>query len=604
MARVTGPVRSVGNHRVRWFRALVPVLALLAIASTPLFVGAQEADQDAADLADDDATDLAGDPVDLGLYGAPIRFVAPDGVTMELGSGRRLVDTLELRPHPSGTGMVVIADIDMEEYVRGIAEMPARWPIEALKAQAVAARTYAWWVAERGTYVARGLAYDICATVACQVYRGREVVETPEVGHRWAQAVEETAGEVLLWDDAPILARYFSTSGGATRNNEDVFPSSGAFPYLVGIDDPDDAISPVHTWQAVFTRDQFDDLLGRGETLSAAVPVRDAEVIARGSGQPNQVVVTGQDGTRAQVTAGEFQDFLNRVAPSVYPDDFPGPRRDGRPLPSTVPTTRYEIEVTDAQVILHGSGWGHGVGMGQYGAMGKAERGMAHDDILATYYNGLRPVTDDRVPDRIRVGLADQLDELVLHADGPFQVRVGDQLITDRGLGTWTIRAAANRTMRLVAPPGYGAPLVVDPTVTPRRHPFTVETVQLETVVNKPAELTLEVQAGGEPVGTLALGVVDPGRHAVPWRLDTDDGPLPPGTYDVQLVAIDEDAVRAGTPVEVTIGRAGSGVPIATVLDTLPATEQPAPTPVTALLLAGAVGLLGGAVLGRRQTRA
>jgi SpoIID/LytB domain protein len=569
---------------------------MLAAGPVPADLLAQETDED--------LSDLVGDPVDLGLYGAPIQFIAPDGVTMELGSGRRLVDILELRPHPSGNGMVVISDIDMDEYVRGIAEMPASWPIEALKAQAVAARTYAWWVAERGTYNARGLAYDICATVACQVYRGREVVETPEVGHRWAQAVEETAGEVLLWDGAPILARYFSTSGGATRNNEDVFPSSGAFPYLVGIDDPDDAISPVHTWQAVFTREQFDDLLGRGDSLSAAVPIRDAEVIARGSGQPNQVVVTGQDGTRAQVTAGALQDFLNRVAPSVYPDDFPGPRRDGRPLPSTVPTTRYEIEVTGDQVILHGSGWGHAVGMGQYGAMGKAERGMAHDDILATYYNGVRPTVDDRAPDRIRVGLADQLDELTLHADGPFQVRVGDQTITDRGLGTWTIQAAANRTMRLVAPPGYGAPLIVDPTSTPRQHPFTVEIVDLETVVNKPAELTLEVQAAGEQVGTLELGVVDPGRHTVTWRLDTVDGPLPPGAYDVRLVAIDEEAARAGAPVEVTIGQTESSAPIATVLDDVLVTEEPpATTPVIALLLAGAAGLLGGVVLGRGRSR-
>jgi hypothetical protein len=93
-----------------------------------------------------------------------------------------------------------------------------------------------------------------------------------------------------------------------------------------------------------------------------------------------------------------------------------------------------------------------------------------------------------------------------------------------------------------------------------------------------------------------------PGRHTVAWRLDTDDGPLPPGTYDVQLVAIDEDAERAGAPVQVTIGQAGSGGPIATVLDTLPATEPVAPMPLTALLLAGAAGLLGGALLGRRRT--
>jgi hypothetical protein len=128
--------------------------------------------------------------------------------------------------------------------------------------------------------------------------------------------------------------------------------------------------------------------------------------------------------------------------------------------------------VTDDQVILDGQRVGPRGGHGPVRRDGQGRAGDDLRDILATYYNGLRPrPRTTGLPDRIRVGLADQLDDLTMHADGPFQVRVGGQTITDRGMGTWTIQTAADRTMRLVAPPGYGAPLVVDPTSTPDSTP-------------------------------------------------------------------------------------------------------------------------------------
>lgn len=566
-----------------------------AVLATGLAVGllVPASGQDVDPLADDD-------PVDLGAFAAPVRVEAPEGAVIELGSGRRLVDTLELRPSPVGDGLVVVAEMGLEDYVAGIAEMPARWPMEALKAQAVAARTYAWFEMAQGSWRARGLPYDICATTSCQVFRGHEVVEGP-FGDRWARAVAETAGQVLVHDGGPALARYFSTSGGATRDNEDVFPSSGSYPYLRGVEDPDDAISPFHEWQVVFDRDDFDALLARGDTLAVATPVADVEVVQVPDGRPDRVVVTGTDGTVAEVTAGQLQAFLNSLAPELHPDRYPGPRRDGGRLPTTVPTTRYTVEVTDDRVVLDGSGWGHAVGLGQYGARGKAQRGMDHVEILATYYNGLRPVTTPDTPDRIRVGLADDVDELAIRAEGPVTVRAGDTVLTTRAFGDWRA-AAADGAIDLVAPPGTGAPLVAATTTTPRTRPFPVEVVTVETAVSRPAELVVEVRSGDELLGRRSLGVHDRGRHTADVALATvaDGAPLAPGPHAVALVAVDEDGSRAGAPASIEVLPVGAGTMASALAgqDPLPAPDG-APPVVPALLGLGA-GAVAGVTIRRR----
>ncbi len=539
-------------------------------------------------------------PVDLGPVGETVRFRAPEGVVIELDSGRRVVDTVELRPSPVGDGMVLTAVMDLQDYLEGIAEMPGRWPMEALKAQAVASRTYAWYQARLRTYRERGLPYDICATTACQVFQGREVVETPLSGPRWQQAVADTAGEVLLYEGAPILARYFSTSGGYTRDNDAVFPSSGAFPYLRGVEDPDDAVSPFHAWQAVFTRAQFDDLLSRGETLGPAAPIADAEVVLEGPGVPNRVVVTGRDGTTAEVTAGQLRDFLNTVAPATFPADFPGLRSDGGSLPSTVPSSRYTIEVTPDRVVLDGRGWGHGVGLGQYGAKGKAERGLSYTQILGAYYGGLAPTQADALPARLAVGLADDTDEVVLSADGPLTVTVGDTVVTERGFGTWRLRTAAEDTMQLIAPPGTGAPLVAADTTVERAHPFGLESIVLETVVNKPAELVAEVRDGDRVVARAPSRVVDRGRRRAVVSLASEGGALPAGTYDAVLRAVDEDGTVAGTPTTIEVPALRGGTMSSVLADRDPVAVPGTVPPAAATLAAAAAGMLAGVLLRRR----
>lgn len=573
-------------------------LAALAVAAGVALLGGLAPAAPA--YAQDDGEEVAGDPVDLGAYGQPLRFVATsDETTFTLDDGTRYGGTIEARLSPSGT-MVVVSDVTMQTYVEGLGEVPFSWPMEALKAQVVAARTYAWHSIQLATFVERGLGYDICDTVACQVYRGRDWVLGPG-GDRWRQAVAETRGEVLTYEGEPILARYFSTSGGRTRDNEEVFPSEGPRPYLKGVDDPDDAVSPLHRWTVTFTREQFDEILSHGETLQDAVPMRDVRWVDPDTGA-DRVIVTRDDGHEVEVSASAFRGFVSDVAPQLYPDDYPAPRPDSDSrYPATLMSSRLGFTVTEDEVVVDGRGWGHGVGMSQYGARGQADRGVPYAEILRSYYTDVDgPHVVDALPDRVRVGIDERTEPLSLRADGPFRVEVAGRTITERGLGQWRVSLRGDRTLGLVAPPGYGAPLVVDPTVIDDDAPTTLGLVELETVVNKPSELRLEVtDTDGTDVLVRDLGIVDPGRHTVDWDLDDADGAqLPPGGYRVRLAAVDEDATVGGEPTDVDI-RAITIAPADTsLLAPRDGTVRPVGPDPAVLALAGVAGLVVGGLVG------
>ena len=505
----------------------------------------------------------------------------PEGV-FALDDGRRFVDVVELRA--TAGGMTLVNDVTMDDYLSGVAEMPPRWHAEALKAQAVAARTYAWRSLQRGTFEGRG--YDICATVDCQVFAGTQVVEDHPQGRRWQQAVLDTSGEVLLDEEGrPILARYFSTSGGQTLPNDLVFPNTGAFPYLVGGEDPDDEIAPLHRWEVEFTREEFEDVLSRGDTLSAAVPVVAVERRGELVDPRAEVAVIGQDGTEVSVSAVVFREFVSRVAADRHPDRFPGRRDDGRPMPTTLPSSRFEVEVGEDRVVIEGRGWGHGVGMGQYGAHGKALRGLPYDEILASYYNGLVPERTDDVPDRVRVGL-DVAAEVEVRGDGPVRILADGTEVAERGLGGWRVEAAGS--LRLVPPEGRDEELAVTSTRLAAGFTEDDRRVVVEAEVNKPVELALHVvDERGETVLVRDLGVADPGDHAATWRFaDADDQPVADGDYRLALIATDEQGARDGEPVSVTVERAGDE-------RGAPAADGPG-----LALAAGALLLLAGVVAG------
>jgi stage II sporulation protein D len=189
-------------------------------------------------------------------FASPLRFKGPDAVRL-LGPALNGVSSGEYRGvievvHDSG-GLTAINELDLDTYVRGVVagEMPSTWPLEALKAQAVTARTYA--LATRKT---TGL-FDQYPDTRSQVYRG---VTGESV--RSDAAVAETAGRVLTYGGEPAVTYYFSTSGGHTENVEFSFVGSLAKPWLVGVPDPYDTQSPYHRWKVPTTAARLDAKLG------------------------------------------------------------------------------------------------------------------------------------------------------------------------------------------------------------------------------------------------------------------------------------------------------------------------------------------------------
>jgi stage II sporulation protein D len=316
--------------------------------------------------------------------------------------------------------MGITVALPFDRYLEGIAEVPPSWPKAALEAQAIAARSYA--LATTGWSGDEGEALDrpICATTSCQVYRGIPVPPDP-THRRWVRAVRRTEGEVLLHDGRPATTVYFSTSNGGTYANEAIFGSS-PLPYLRPVTERDDGASPTSRWRV---RLPFDDLTRflraaglwpRGRAISDARP-NDASLTVRGGGESRSIA------------AGDLRDVVNRWAPCLLPARYPPETAKGT-LPLTVPSRWLHVASTESAVVLTGRGWGHGVGMVQWGAYGKARRGFSASDILAFYYGGLRPQGHPE-PGLIRVLVASGLNGLRISPSGPGAKLGGRTLDTD-----------------------------------------------------------------------------------------------------------------------------------------------------------------------------
>ena len=526
----------------------------------------------------------------------PVRFEVAEEDLIEVNGDARYLDTVELRHAASGP--VLVNELSMDDYVAGIAEMPARWPEEALKAQAVAARTYGWYVARTSSYDG----YDICATVSCQVFGGADTVVDAPMGQRWRAAVDATSGEVLLdADGGPILARYFSTSGGRTYANEEAFPSSGPRDELVAIEDPFDEVSPFHRWTVTFTREEFDTILSRGDTLAAASPAADARREGPTDDPSSRVVVTGVDGSEVDVDARDFQRFVSAVAPQRFPDRFPQLRDDGLSrLPSTVPSSRFAVRFGDDEVVLDGQGWGHGVGLGQYGARGRAEDGHDYRQILSAYYNGRTPTVSDDLPDRMRVGMSASV-ETRLRGDGPMRITAGDTVVEEAALGTWTVRGDGDG-WAIEPPEGHGADLEVSPTRLATNLGSFDDAVTVDVDVNKPVLLYLEVTDGaGEVVLRRELGVAEAGSHAAIWRLEDGDGSLVEhGPYQVALIGEEPAGDRDGTAIDMTVPLDPTDDPDVTTTTPAP-DERDGPSRGLAIVVAIVTLALAGVLVIRRS---
>jgi len=278
-------------------------------------------------------------------------------------------------------GVTVVNRLPIEQYLLGVvsSEMGRRVAAEqeAVRAQAVASRTYV--MRNLGRWRTQG--FDVYATIADQVYNGIDG-ETPE----GTEAVETTRGLVLTYNGAPIDAFFYSTCGGRTAEGSEVFRDA-VRPYLRSISDvagdglPYCRISPRYHWREEWTGSAMLSTLRR--TLPAVVGVagervrdlRDLRVVARtGSGRVDQLAI-GLGRSEVQVVGRQIRQVL-RV-----------------PSGEILRSNAFTLAVSGAgrtvrNVVAEGSGAGHGVGLCQWGAVGRARAGQRYDQILAAYYAG------------------------------------------------------------------------------------------------------------------------------------------------------------------------------------------------------------------------
>jgi SpoIID/LytB domain protein len=406
----------------------------------------------------------------------------------------------------------LIGELSFEDYIRGIAEVPRDWPMAALKAQVVAARTYAL---NRYEFGETSGDWDLCATTECQVYVGMKVEAGPW-GDRWMRAVQETAGQVLLYQGKPAITYYSSTSPGRTFDVEDRFGGE-PLPYLRGVEEPDDGASPLAHWRVELPFDDLDRFLSAEGLWAGGAVSR----VAAGRGG---IRITGGD--TVTLSKDALRDALNDSASCLAPDRYPTSEPDGYRLPQTVPSVWYRASQEGASLVLAGRGWGHGVGMVQWGAYGKARRGLPYDDILAAYYGGLRPQAVD-LPGTIRILIAEGLSRISVAPSSSAEVQPA--------LGPeppWIVRDGRRLRVRHGPPP---RPVLEATGFASRRRAALGEPVRAALTLSDDASVRLEFLRSGEIAGATAWGPHEEGDARVAATVPG----LAPGRYEVRAAATD-----------------------------------------------------------------
>lgn len=253
----------------------------------------------------------------------------------------------------------VIERVPIEQYVVGVVsgEVPINFEMEALKAQAVAARTYVMFQIQNNIKND----YDVVDTVDNQVYKSEQ-----DLKNKWKdnytsninkvrEAVLGTSGEYLTYKDKVIEAFFFSTSVGYTENSEDIFVE--ALPYLRSVESKWDKISPVYTDSVEFSKLEFYSNL----QLSYQDKLNIEVLKTTKTGRIKQIKINGHEFTGKEV-CGMLK----------------------------LRSTHFKIVDNQDKVKIETKGFGHGVGMSQYGAQGMALEGYKYTDILKHYYTGIQ----------------------------------------------------------------------------------------------------------------------------------------------------------------------------------------------------------------------
>ena len=285
--------------------------------------------------------------------------IRPSGAGELALDGRRYRGALELR-HKGG-GLTAVNIVPVDDYLRSVVpeEMPVDWPAEAIKAQSVAARSFA--LASSGRHAGEG--YDLCTTTHCQLYTGTAAEKSASNA-----AIKATRGEVLTYGGKPIEALFHTDSGGMTENSEDVWGSH--VPYLRAAKDTPAKTMP---WTKTISRADLErKLAAKGHDIGKARSIALSPLaIGRAakdrtvSGRVKTMTVKGTKGT-ATLSGTTWRSLLG------------------------LKSTLFDAKLTKDAVTFTGYGSGHGLGISQWGAERMAAKGKSYADILHHYYTGTK----------------------------------------------------------------------------------------------------------------------------------------------------------------------------------------------------------------------
>lgn len=385
-----------------------------------------------------------------------VRLVPEAGARILFGGGSYSGE-MTIVARPGGLGLVESQTVD--GYLSGIREVPFSWPDETLRAQAIAARTYLAWTLQRGrSATGAEYGYDICASTACQVYRGQGVVEGPD-GERWLAALDATTSQILIDEGVPAQALYSASHGPESRGVEEIW-GGDPIEYLVRVASPEAGVSPYDSWTIEMPAEIFRQVLGSGG-VAVGPSLRDVSVSAAPGSLSVMRIESDAGVTTLPLTS--VRAIFNVHGPARYPGLFPSDRNDGRRLPQTVPSYSFTTEFIDtgelpfthdllapgerpepALVRLRGAGWGHGVGMSQWGAYAMGVDGASAAAILAHYYGGLSPEdAGDLLPAEVAVGLAVGRDAIEFEVVGTVVFTVPDRPAAVLTEGRWRAEPVA-----------------------------------------------------------------------------------------------------------------------------------------------------------------
>lgn len=247
------------------------------------------------------------------------------------------------------SGLYIINELPLEDYIKDVVavEVIPDWDMEALKAQAVVSRTYALYQKGKNT----NPLYHIASSVLHQVYKGNN----PDV--RISYAVEETKGEILIYNNIPIEAFYHSTCGGKTENPEDVFGKS--YPYLKSVESSCD-LSPYSEWEKTFQISEIERLLKLSRVKEISIKSFTS------TNRAKQLDIKTLSGT-ITIRATDLRKALGW---------------------KNLPSTNFTVSKNGNHFTFEGRGYGHGVGLCQWSAMEMAREGKNYKEILAFFYPG------------------------------------------------------------------------------------------------------------------------------------------------------------------------------------------------------------------------